>query len=223
MDSGQPRSAPLALRNTLIAQQILLRVFLSTSNSPIVDTDFFQAQTEAREALHRRLRAAQEARTFVPYQSRGKSAPKFRKVPRVVTEGGRTANALAWSEEDAFVSNVRAPGSPPDRDPDHCCPLCASLFSHPVINRACGHAYCYLCIRGHFQNSFRCPIAACNVLTVISEPVRAPALDKALAGLYAVHYPNWVDTSEATYTFDGLIFPRREPISASEPISALFE
>ncbi|KAJ7061115.1 hypothetical protein C8F01DRAFT_1083333 [Mycena amicta] len=83
-----------------------------------------------------------------------------------------------------------------------------SVALSSLIPSSCGHAYCYLCIRRHFQTSFRCPIAACNTLTVRSEPMRVPAFESALAGLYAARYPTWADLSETTYTFRGLTFPR---------------
>ncbi|KAJ7052984.1 hypothetical protein C8F01DRAFT_1090067 [Mycena amicta] len=200
----------------------------STSLSLFVDleesdyTDFFQGQNEAHQArqeAHQCRRAVQDARTSVPYQSRAKNPPKLHRVPAEVFEGKRSADALAWTEDEAFLSDLRAPASPAERVPEHCCPLCLSLFSHPVVNGTCGHAYCYLCICGRLQSSFRCPISGCNVLTVRSAPMQVPALETALAGLYAVHYPNWLDTSEVSYSFNGLTFPRRERISASASAS----
>ncbi|KAJ7050919.1 hypothetical protein C8F01DRAFT_1177433 [Mycena amicta] len=178
-------------------------LFVDAEQSNYIDFDVELAAREAsRRAIHVRRRAEQDARTRVPYQARLKTKPTLHRVPRVVTEGDRSEEALAWTDEESFVSNARVAPSPAERLPEHCCPLCSSLFSHPVVNSACGHAYCYLCIRRHFQTSFRCPIAACNALTT------------ALAGLYAARYPNWVDLSETTYTFRGLTFPRREAISA---------
>ncbi|KAJ7061958.1 hypothetical protein C8F01DRAFT_1082558 [Mycena amicta] len=170
------------------------------------------AREEARQASHLHRRDAQDARTHVPYQAPAKPR-RLHVVPRVVTQGDRSEEAMAWTEQEAFLSDARPPASPAHREPEHCCPLCGSLFSHPVVNSTCGHAYCYLCVRHHFQTSFRCPVAACNVLTVRSEPLRVPALDAALHRLYDMLYPHWVDLSESTYTFRGLTFPRRERIS----------
>ncbi|KAJ7066047.1 hypothetical protein C8F01DRAFT_1122026 [Mycena amicta] len=190
-------------------------LFVDAEQSNYIDFDVELAAREAScRAIHLCRRAEQDARTRVPYQARAKTKHTLHRVPRVVTEGDRSEDALAWTEEESFVSDARVPPSPAERLPEHCCPLCGSLFSHPVVNSACGHAYCYLCIRRHFQTSFHCPIAACNALTVRSEPMCVPAFETALAGLYTARYPNWVDLSETTYTFRGLTFPRREAISA---------
>ncbi|KAJ6509361.1 hypothetical protein C8R47DRAFT_1208545 [Mycena vitilis] len=85
---------------------------------------------------------------------------------------------------------------------DDLCSICVSVKSHPVW-AACGHGYCYVCIRTSLETTWECPTRGCEH-TIYRPPVRKSEEEEKLAALY----PTREDKSVVDYSWSGLLFPR---------------
>ncbi|KAJ7048216.1 hypothetical protein C8F01DRAFT_1095517 [Mycena amicta] len=113
--------------------------------------------------------------------------------------GWRRSNANGVDMRDVLL-----PGPLPPhllaKDPIHACEICRGVKSHPVLC-ACGHTFCYLCIRISLQTSWKCP--TCDVI-IRAPPVRNLDVEDMLEAVY----PKLAtDQSRVSYTWSGLIFP----------------
>ncbi|KAJ6528207.1 hypothetical protein B0H19DRAFT_1083727 [Mycena capillaripes] len=126
--------------------------------------------------------------------------------------GKRDKRDVPLEEADLYVGHPR----PPFRNPlaGHKCRVCGCIKSHPVVNK-CGHSYCYVCIRLRLEEHWTCPHVDCN--RILHGP---PAIDVGEEDSVKADYPDWVDESQVSYTWDGLRFPRPpKPIVLSPPSS----
>jgi hypothetical protein len=68
----------------------------------------------------------------------------------------------------------------------------------------CGHSYCYVCIRLRLEVHWTCPHLNCN------RTIRkAPTIDVGEAETVEADYPDRVDKSQVSYSWEGLSFPFR--------------
>jgi hypothetical protein len=73
------------------------------------------------------------------------------------------------------------------------------LLTCIVLRAACGHSYCYVCIRLWLERELSCPICA---TAMHAHLLRAISEEDALSDVYGV----W-DTTTVQYNWDGLAFP----------------
>ncbi|KAJ7737186.1 hypothetical protein DFH07DRAFT_964305 [Mycena maculata] len=89
------------------------------------------------------------------------------------------------------------------------CSLCLNVKSHPVVY-SCGHSDCYACVRQWFECYFTCPLCSERITS-------PPHADLAEEDAIEQAFPEWIDDSEVTYSWAGLIFPKAfAPIDTSE-------
>ncbi|KAJ7512303.1 hypothetical protein B0H11DRAFT_2214107 [Mycena galericulata] len=141
--------------------------------------------------------------------------PRVRRAP-LGTAAARAAAALAGRrterEEPLTREQLWVNGAgPPDLTTtlDHReCSVCHQVKSHPV-SYECGHSHCYVCVRVWLEHQWTCPLC--------TQVMWAPPFRNYVeeAGL-AYDFPDWVDTSIVTYSWDGLTFPCR-PIIPDSP------
>jgi hypothetical protein len=72
------------------------------------------------------------------------------------------------------------------------------LLTYIVFRAACGHSYCYVCIRLWLERELSCPVCATAMHT---HPLRAFSEEDALSHVYGA----W-DTTTVQYSWDGLDF-----------------
>ncbi|KAJ6513593.1 hypothetical protein C8R47DRAFT_1206910 [Mycena vitilis] len=111
--------------------------------------------------------------------------------------------------------NGRGPPHQDATEDHHRCSICLSAKSHPV-SYTCGHSHCFACIRVWLEYNWTCPDC---VTKMYLPPFRNYAEEAALA----LAYPQWQDSSEVDYSFEGLIFPkqRRRAYAALAPFPAI--
>ncbi|KAJ7038834.1 hypothetical protein C8F04DRAFT_1255758 [Mycena alexandri] len=115
--------------------------------------------------------------------------------------GRRDIRDVPLTEDDLYVGPDRP--APLHTDRTHqTCSLCLQVKAHPV-SYLCGHSHCYVCIRLHLENDWRCPIAHCRSLMR-----RAPFRHHDEEEGIAFDFPDREDRSAVTYDWDGLTFPR---------------
>ncbi|KAJ7705919.1 hypothetical protein B0H16DRAFT_1482049 [Mycena metata] len=114
--------------------------------------------------------------------------------------GYREPRTTALSREDLY-EDARLPVALEPVRPSQRCSLCKAVKSHPVCY-PCGHSHCYACIRLWLEQDWMCPVPACRTM-LRSEPHRHIAEEQALAEAF----PNWVNATAVSYTWEGLTFP----------------
>ncbi|KAJ7699839.1 hypothetical protein B0H14DRAFT_2648972 [Mycena olivaceomarginata] len=94
------------------------------------------------------------------------------------------------------------------------CIICGGVKSHPVANK-CEHSYCYVCIRLHLEVDWTCPHLNCN------RTIRkAPKIDNAEAETVAADYPDRVDKSQVSYSWEGLSFSLLRQVNLDLAVNA---
>ncbi|KAJ7606397.1 hypothetical protein DFH06DRAFT_1348106 [Mycena polygramma] len=137
---------------------------------------------------------------------------------RVILEPGRgartrvrycTAGSRAKREDplttDALWLTLDRPPVLTATVADNECGLCHSVKSHPV-RYSCGHSHCYVCVRLWLEHSWECPDYLCG-LTMRAPPCADLGEEERIAETEK----GFVDKTRVDYTWDGLIFPVREP------------
>ncbi|KAJ7469919.1 hypothetical protein B0H11DRAFT_2238056 [Mycena galericulata] len=107
-----------------------------------------------------------------------------------------TASAL-------YIGNARPPVLATPK-PHHVCGLCRDVKSHPV-SYLCGHSHCFVCVRVWLEKHWTCPECAQVMYTA---PFRHHGEESSIR----FDYPWWMDTSQVTYSFEGVPFPHRAPV-----------
>ncbi|KAJ7106828.1 hypothetical protein C8R43DRAFT_1140476 [Mycena crocata] len=93
------------------------------------------------------------------------------------------------------------------------CSLCGHVKCHPV-SYICRHSNCYACIRLHLETEWTCPHPQCGQI-MQQQPRRHAGEEESIR----LDYPNWANTSQVLYSFEGLTFPvipKKASISDSE-------
>ncbi|KAJ7126724.1 hypothetical protein C8R44DRAFT_873852 [Mycena epipterygia] len=135
---------------------------------------------EQRRARRRRERAERENHEASQH---GRRAPRFSPL----------------AERDLYVNGV-TPAALQSNNPDLACAVCLDVLAHPVLT-ACGHGYCYACIRMWLERAWTCPLCK-RVME------HAPVRDSVQEAVIAQEFPDRVDSS-VLYLWDGLEFPQR--------------
>ncbi|KAJ7019526.1 hypothetical protein C8F04DRAFT_1276125 [Mycena alexandri] len=79
--------------------------------------------------------------------------------------------------------------------------ICNCVKVHPVAY-LCGHSHCFTCVRLHLEHDWKCPIVSC-ARVIHQAPHRHYPDEQAIA----YDFPDWVNTSRVSYSWEGLIFP----------------
>ncbi|KAJ7186239.1 hypothetical protein B0H12DRAFT_1246730 [Mycena haematopus] len=116
--------------------------------------------------------------------------------------GKRRKREVPLTADDLYLDDAR-PSTTQIADAGHRCPICQYIKSHPVANK-CGHSYCYVCIRLRLEQEWTCPVADCNRISR-----HPPTFDVGEAASVATDYPDRVDESTVSFSWDGLSFPFR--------------
>ncbi|KAJ7429266.1 hypothetical protein B0H11DRAFT_2266321 [Mycena galericulata] len=114
--------------------------------------------------------------------------PRPQKRPKSLTVG------------DLYRDEIRPPPLNAPK-PHHVCGLCHRVKSHPV-SYECGHSHCFVCVRLWFVKKQSCP--ECSRF-VFSAPYRHYGEERSLE----TDYPDWRDNSRVSYSWQGVVFPRR--------------
>ncbi|KAJ7121218.1 hypothetical protein C8R46DRAFT_1238485 [Mycena filopes] len=116
-----------------------------------------------------------------------------------VTAGHRTPRTSPLTRAELYVGGV-LPAHLTTTRPSQRCSICCGVKAHPV-SYACGHSHCYACIRLHLETSWRCPL--CPAI-LQAPPHRHWSEEQAILE----DHPDFVRATQATYSWDGLFFPR---------------
>jgi hypothetical protein len=165
------------------------------------------AAIEAARKHHKELRDRAAADAAAPI-SKGRTRIRYRDGKRKRRDNPLTANNL-------YLDDARPRADAPLAG--HKCVICECVKSHPVAyvssflpfisdehgyRYKCGHSYCYVCIRLRLEENWSCPHKDCNRIMR-----RAPKVDVGEAESVAADYPDCVDKSTVSYSWDGLDFP----------------
>nr|GAT42899.1 predicted protein [Mycena chlorophos] len=161
--------------------------------------------TREASQLNKVLSAQPDGKSLKIIIPRPKKTMKI--YPYSSAHGDRTIDAMGWQIDDAYTTDERPPETPSCELPEWC-QLCGNFLSHPLCMRRCAHEFCYACIRERFKSTFVC--YSCGKLATLPIKIEDSAeLQKQWAKYYEEKY-QWVDKSEVTYDFEGLIYPRRD-------------
>ncbi|KAJ7712130.1 hypothetical protein B0H16DRAFT_1744475 [Mycena metata] len=123
--------------------------------------------------------------------------------------GSRDIRDIPLNEDDLYLTADRPPALDTDRA-HQTCSLCLHVKAHPVAY-LCGHSHCYVCIRLHLENDWRCPIPSCGQIMRRAPHRHYPEEDGIVRD-----FPDRDDHSAVSYNWEGLTWPRPPRFVASE-------
>ncbi|KAJ7136982.1 hypothetical protein C8R44DRAFT_869065 [Mycena epipterygia] len=146
------------------------------------------------------IRAARDERRELNGGNRNSANAEPLRIRRRSSLGGVSlvVAARAVSQETLYLTVARPPLTDTFK-PHHMCIVCFTLKSHPVSSK-CGHSHCYVCVRQWLIKNGSCP----TCLQVMDcAPFRQYSEESSIES----DYPEWMDKSEVTYSWEGLKFP----------------
>ncbi|KAJ6574048.1 hypothetical protein B0H19DRAFT_1253805 [Mycena capillaripes] len=180
-----------------------------------MDVSFYPAKPP-KKAQHSRPKGVYHVPSSKIWRAparRPEAAPPSKALTRIrYRTGKRDKRDVPLTEDDLYVGQAR----PPVRNSlnGHKCRICGCIKSNPVTS-ACGHSYCYVCIRLRLETEWTCPYPDCHRVLHT-----APKPDLGEKESARADYPGWEDESEVRYSWEGLRFPRApKPIELSPPPS----
>ncbi|KAJ7017145.1 hypothetical protein C8F04DRAFT_1279940 [Mycena alexandri] len=130
------------------------------------------------------------------------SSPETRRLIRRARsrDGYRLPREGPLTEQELYLDDAR-PSRILSGRLHHICSICNSVKVHPVAY-LCGHSHCFTCVRLHLERDWKCPILSCGQV-MHQAPHRHYPEEQAIA----YDFPEWVNTSRVSYSWEGLIFP----------------
>ncbi|KAJ7092133.1 hypothetical protein C8R43DRAFT_1141976 [Mycena crocata] len=153
---------------------------------------FARGRAHEREVFARSLPPAPSATRI---RSRAERERRMR-----IRNGAREPRELPLTIGELYVDGVLPPVQDTTRKHQQCS-LCNHVKCLPV-SYLCGHSHCYACIRLHLETDWRCPQPQCERI-MQQAPFRHEGEEESLR----LDYPNWCNTAQVSYSFDGLTFP----------------
>ncbi|KAJ6517557.1 hypothetical protein DFH09DRAFT_1332355 [Mycena vulgaris] len=151
---------------------------------------------EARETITRVRSVPRFVSRYVPPPP---AAPSPAALVAQARAGQRAAREGPLMTSELYLHGHRPPCMDTFKE-HHQCGLCFGLKAHPVSYK-CGHSHCYVCIRISLESGWTCP--ECSQV-MDSAPFHHWGEEASIRA----DYPDHVDISEVSYSWDGLVFPR---------------
>ncbi|KAJ7164586.1 hypothetical protein C8R43DRAFT_1122463 [Mycena crocata] len=157
----------------------------------------YSTMNPAQRDRARRLLGRSSVSEPAPSATRIRTAAERARRARI-RNGFREPQLRPLTRKNLYVGGILPPPLSTERLHQKCS-LCSNVKCHPV-SYLCGHSHCYVCVRIWLETSWDCP--SCETLMR-----RAPHRHTGEEDGLKADYPDWGNTSQVLYSFDGLTFP----------------
>ncbi|KAJ7752301.1 hypothetical protein B0H16DRAFT_1723647 [Mycena metata] len=113
------------------------------------------------------------------------------------------------SEQELYLNAAR-PESLQTPHSHYMCTICSCVKVHPVAY-LCGHSNCYICVRLHLEQDWKCPVPQCGQV-MRRPPHRHYPEEETLVQ----QFPGRENGSVVSYCWEGLVFPSALSPATSE-------